>query len=371
MNDVNEAKQGNNFFQKHSKIIFLFVSILIGLIVGGIALLLAGYNPLLAYKVMLEGVFSKPRNIGWTIVLSTPIILTGLGVAFAFQTGMFNIGAEGQYIVGTIAALIVGTSINLPKPIQVPLILITAMAAGALWGGLAGFIKAKFGIHEVISTIMLNWIAFYFNNFIANSKTFKKANAMSSIDINSNSEIGLFPEASKHFEGRLQSFFSSPVHFGIIIAIIVAIILYFILNKTAFGYKLKAVGKNPMAAEYGGINVNRTMATSMAISGAVCAIAGAVQLMGYTHHIASLGAMENFGFDGLGVALLAANNPIGCIFTGLFFGALNYSGANIQRVLHAPTEMIQIIIGTIILFSAMPMMFKILKAKLNKGGKKK
>lgn len=366
---MSEAKKQNKNLQKYSKLLFLLASIIIGLIVGGLALLLAGYNPLEAYKVMWQGVFSSPRNIGWTIVLSTPIILTGLSVAFAFKTGMFNIGAEGQYIVGTIAALVVGTSIRLPIYLQVPLILIVAMVAGAIWGGLAGFIKAKFGIHEVISTIMLNWIAFYFNNFMANSKTFKKPNAMSSIDINTNSQITLFPEAAKNWDGALGSFFSAPVHAGFIIAIIVAIILYFILNKTAFGYKLKAVGFNPSAAEYGGINVKKTMTSSMAISGAVAAIAGAVQIMGYTHHIASLGAMENFGFDGLGVSLLASNNPIGCIFTGLFFGALNYSGSNIQRVLHAPTEMIQIIIGTIILFSAMPLLFKVIKAKADKGNK--
>lgn len=351
---------------KDSKIVFIVISIIFGLLAGALALVLAGYNPLEAYRVMLEGVFSKPRNMGWVLVRSIPIIITGLGISFAFKTGMFNIGAEGQYIVGTIVAVIVGTSINLPKIIQVPVILMLSMLAGAVWGGIAGLIKAKKGIHEVITTIMLNWVAFYFNNLVANSKTFKMANAMNSIDINQNSRIRVFDQTPSWLGELGKSFFSAPVHYGFVFAVIIAFVLLYILNKTTFGFKLKSVGFNPYAAEYSGINVNKTMTLSMAIAGAVCAFAGAVQIMGYTNHISNLGSMENFGFDGLAVSLLALNNPVACIFSGLFFGALNYSGANLQRVLHAPTELINIIIGTIILFTSMPLLFKVIKAKMSR-----
>lgn len=358
----------DNKFQKilRSNGFFIVIAIFIGLLAGGISMILAGFNPLEAYKAMFDGVFASPRSIGWTIVQSTPIILTGLGIAFAFNTGMFNIGAEGQYIMGTIITMMVGTSISLPKPIQIPVIIVIALIVGAIYGGFAGFLKSKFGIHEVISTIMLNWIAFYLNNFVASSNTFAKVNSLASIQINNASRITLFPESGNQLPGFLGKFFSAPVHAGIIIAILFCIFIYILLNKTTYGYEFKAVGLNPSATEYAGININKTMISSMAISGAICSLAGAVQVMGYSYHISRLGAMENFGFDGIAVALLAMNNPIGVIFSGLFFGGLNYSGGNIQRVLRAPTEMIDIVIGSIILFSAMPLLFRILRRKFKR-----
>lgn len=361
----------NNKLQKilRSNVFFIIIAIFIGLLAGGISMILAGFNPFEAYKAMFEGVFASPRSIGWTIVQSTPIILTGLGIAFAFNSGMFNIGAEGQYIMGTVITMIIGTSISLPKPIQIPVLIVAALAVGAFYGGFAGLLKAKFGIHEVITTIMLNWLAFYFNNFIANSNTFAKVNSLASIAINNESRITLFPETGRQLPGFLGKFFSAPVHGGFLIAILACILVYVLLKKTTYGYEFKAVGLNPAATEYAGIDINKTMISSMAISGAISALAGAVQVMGYSYHISRLGAMENFGFDGIAVALLAMNNPIGVIFSGLFFGGLNYSGGNIQRVLSAPTEMIDIVIGSIILFSAMPLLFRVLRSKFkrNKG----
>ena len=168
----------------------------------------------------------------------------------------------------------------------------------------------------------------------------------------------------------IDNFFKAPIHLGLILAIVAAILLWYILKKTNLGYELKAVGLNQDAAKYGGIDVNKKLTLSMAISGAVCSLGGITQVLGYRYTISALSSMENFGFDGLAVSLLANNNPIGCIFSGLFFGGLKYSGANVQRVLHAPTEMINIIMGTIILFTAIPLMFRIIKSRFkNKGGK--
>ncbi|OXZ37556.1 ABC transporter permease [Finegoldia magna] len=358
-----------SIFTKYNKLFFMLLSIVIGLLVGALALILAGYNPLEAYKLMLEGVFKRPKNVGWTIVNAIPIIFTGLGVAFAFKTGLFNIGAEGQYIVGTMVAFILGYNLHLPAFIHVPVVIIVGMLAGAAFGALAGFLKAKFGIHEVISTIMLNWIAFYFNNMVANYPKFKAPNSMGTHEVQETAKITLLQNA-KGLKKAVDNFFKAPIHMGLILAIVAAILLWYILKKTNLGYELKAVGLNQDAAKYGGINVNKKLTLSMAISGAVCALGGITQVLGYRYTISALSSMENFGFDGLAVSLLANNNPIGCIFSGLFFGGLKYSGANVQRVLHAPTEMINIIMGTIILFTAIPLMFRIIKSRFkNKGGK--
>ncbi|MDO4594039.1 MAG: ABC transporter permease [Tissierellia bacterium] len=363
-NEIKNIRQ-RKFFHSNNKLVFILISILIGFLVGAVVLALAGYNPIEAYKSLFQGVFRKPRNVGWMIVNATPIIFTGLGVAFAFKTGLFNIGAEGQYMIGSIVGFVLGYLLHLPLILHVLVILVAAALAGAIYGGLAGFIKAKFGMHEVITTIMLNWIAFYFTNFIVNRPLFKMPNSMGTYEIQESARI-TFPKLSENAPEFLRSFFGASVHFGIILAIIVAIVLYYILEKTTLGYQLKAVGLNDEAAKYGGINTNAKLTQSMAISGAVCALGGACQVMGYTYGIYFLSSMENFGFDGLAVSLLANNNPFGCIFTGMFFGGLNYGGSNIQRVLQVPTELINIIMGTIIIFTAIPLVFKIIRAKVRK-----
>ncbi|WP_299032867.1 ABC transporter permease [uncultured Anaerococcus sp.] len=354
---------------KGSTLIFTLVSVLLGLLVGAIVLALAGYNPIEAYQKIIEGVFKSPRNMGWAIVNSTPIILTGLGVCFAFKTGLFNMGAEGQFIIGTTVGFLLGYGLDLPPVLHVLVTVLLAILAGFIYGGIAGFVKAKFGIHEVISTIMLNWIAFYFQNFIV--FRYKMPNSMNSFEVKDSAKITLIQNAAQKYDGFMGQFFRAPIHAGIFFAIICAILIHFILNKTSLGYKLKAVGLNKEASEYGGINVNRKLIQSMAISGAICSLAGVSQILGYTYSLPQLSAMENFGFDGLAVALLASNNPIGCIFSGLFLGSLKYAGGNLQRTMGVPSELISIIIGTIILFTAIPLIFKIIRAKINKKAKRK
>lgn len=354
---------------KNSTITFTIISILLGLLVGAIVLALAGYNPLEAYQKIIQGIFKSPRNMGWAIVNSTPIILTGLGVCFAFKTGLFNMGAEGQFIIGTVVGFMMGYLLDLPPVIHIFVTVVVAIIAGFIYGGIAGFVKAKFGIHEVISTIMLNWVAFYFQNFIV--YRYKMPNSMSSNNINESAKITLVQNAAQKYDGFFGQFFKAPIHMGIFFAIICAILIYYILEKTTLGYKLKAVGLNKEASKYGGINVDAKIVQSMAISGAICSIAGVSQILGYTYSLPILSSMENFGFDGLAVALLASNNPIACIFSGLFLGSLKYAGGNLQRTMGVPSELISIIIGTIILFTAIPLIFKILKAKVDRNSKRK
>lgn len=368
MTDINK-KTKKRASLKSSPLVFTLVSILLGLIVGAIVLALPGYNPIEAYQKIIEGIFKSPRNMGWAIVNSTPIILTGLGVCFAFKTGLFNMGAEGQFIIGTTVGFLLGYLVDLPPVIHVFVTVVVALLAGFIYGGIAGFVKAKFGIHEVISTIMLNWIAFYLQNFVV--YRYRMPNSMSTFEVKESAKITLVQNAAQKYDGFFGKFFKAPIHMGIIFAIVCAILIYFILAKTSLGYKLKAVGLNKEASEYGGINVNSKIIQSMAISGAICSLAGVSQILGYTYSLPILSAMENFGFDGLAVALLASNNPIACIFSGIFLGSLKYAGGNLQRSMGVPSELISIIIGTIILFTAIPLIFRILKAKINKKSKRK
>ncbi|THB72170.1 MAG: ABC transporter permease [Desulfobulbaceae bacterium] len=337
-------------------------STILGFSIGAIVLAIAGFNPAEAYWAIIRGIFSKPKYMSYVIIYATPLIITGLSVAFALRTGLFNIGAEGQFIVGAMTAAMAGYYFQLPMIIHVPLCILLAMSAAAVWGGLAGYIKARFGVHEVISTIMLNWIAFYLSNWSLTIKSFGKQGTGKSYMIQETARIDLFgqwkiTEAGIDFirsHKILGDVLKSPVNIGILVALLLAFLVWYILNKTTLGYELRAVGFNPDAAEYGGINVKKSMVTSMAIAGGLAGAAGALQVMGVGHKIAKLAIMEGYGFDGIAVALIGNNTGPGSVFAGLLFGGLKYGGSKIQDAVGAPTEVINIVVGTIILFIAMP-----------------
>ena len=331
-------------------ILFSLISIVLGLLVGAIALLIAGKDPIQAYSAMIEGVFGKPKYIAWVIIRSTPLILTGLSIAFAFKTGLFNIGAEGQFIIGALVATMVGSAIQLPAIIHVPLTLLIACLGGAIWGGFAGWLKSKFGINEVIAAIMLNWIAFYLSNFTIKNTWLAKPNSEASVSIHDSATIG---------------------NWGIVISIIFVLAIAFILFKTTLGYELRGVGHNKFGAEYGGIDVNKSILKSMAIAGILASAAGAIQVMGVSQNITILASPEGYGFDGIAVALIANSNPIGVIFSGLLFGAFKYGGTKMQAV-GAPSEVVNIVIGSIVYFIALSSVLRMLYIKFrenkNKGG---
>ena len=347
---------------KDSKLGFTVISILIGLVIGALVLLVAGYNPFEAYGVMLNGIFSKPKYISWVIVRSTPIIITGISVAFAFKTGLFNIGAEGQFIIGALFAALTGYFFHLPPVAHAIVAILIGCLAAAIWGGIAGLLKSKFGVNEVITTIMLNWIALYLNNFVVFLDKFKRPNSEASQKILESASINILgkwkiTEAGQAWlaeHSMIEGFFNPPVNWGFLIAIFIAILMRYILNDTTLGYELRAVGFNKDAAEYGGINVKKNMIISMTIAGALSGAAGAIHVLGNTREVAILAAMEGNGFDGIAVSLIAGNSMIGCILTGLLFGALKYGGQKIQPVMGAPSEIINIVIGMIVFFIAMP-----------------
>ncbi|MBP9681050.1 MAG: ABC transporter permease [Bacteriovorax sp.] len=348
------------------KFLLSLLCVISGLLFGALILKLSGISALEAYQVMWDGAFSKPSYIAYIIIRSTPLILTGLSVAFAFRTGLFNIGSEGQFIIGALSAAYFGYIFSFNPWIQIPLILALSILTSSLYGGLAGFLKARFGVHEVISTIMLNWIALYFSNFMVMLEGFHKPNTETSEFIQSSSSLTFFEdwkvsdagiEWLSHHE-FLKEFLRPPVNAGIFIAFIAVFFVWIILTKTSFGFKLKAVGSAPEAARYAGINVNKKMTQSMMIAGGLAGLAGATHVMGVSKNIAILAAHEGYGFDGIAVSLIGSNSPIGATLAGFFLGTLKYSGQKIQSALEAPSEVISIMIGAIIFFIAIPVIFE-------------
>jgi simple sugar transport system permease protein len=335
-----------------NRFIHILLSIFLGFLVGAVFLSIMGLSVSAAYGRLISSVTSL-KGFSYVIVYSVPYIVAGLSVAFSFKTGVFNIGAEGQFVVGSMAAACVGILAgSLPKPILIPLCFLAAMAAGAVWGIIVGVLKTKWGINEVLSMIMFNWIAFYLSNFIAGIPAIKNdGTAEATKNISDNASL-LF---SKDF---IKSMGLAPTaNWGFLVAIVVTLIVWFVIEKTTLGYELKAVGANKFAAEYGGINVNRSILTALAISGALAGLAGALQLMGMGKRISIFSSQEGFGFAGIVVALIGCSNPFGVLVAGIFYGGLMYGGSklNLEGV---PTQLISVIVGTVVFFIAISVIFE-------------
>lgn len=318
------------------------ISILLGLLVGAVVMLFAGYNPINAYSALFMGVVQSPFDIGETIRTITPLIFTGLAVAFAFRTGLFNIGVEGQFIIGQLAAVFIGLQFQLPPVLHALTALIAGMVCGGLWAFLPGLLKAKLGVHEVITTIMLNFVALYTANVVIRKVLTDGADSTSPIEETASIQV---PFLSSLFD-------NARIHLGIFIALIFALLFYYLLWKTTLGYELRAVGYNGDAAEYAGINVSRNIVLTMMISGGFAGLGGAVEMLGTAKYMAIHGAFTNIGFDGIAVALLGANTPIGVILAAILFGSLTYGGSNMMFSEGIPFEVIRVVIASIILFVA-------------------
>src|SRR5437868_133412 len=313
------------------EILFPLIAVIAAFIVGGIVVLLIGDNPIQTYKLLLGSAFSWPDGIGYTLFNATPLIFTGLAVAVAFKCGLLNIGAEGQLTVAAFATAWVGLMLpTWPAWIVVMLAALAAILVGGAWGGIPGVLKARFGAHEVITTIMLNFIAVaivsYFTQYHYRRQGDPILETLPIAEVKDGALVGphiprmhtLLAPFGINFPERL------PLNLAFLLAILACVLVYIFLWKTKWGYELRAVGINPSAAEYGGISVARNTVLAMALSGMLAGMVGINEVLGYRYRYYD-GFSAGYGFTGIAVALLGRNHPVGVFFAALLFGALDRS----------------------------------------------
>lgn len=309
--------------------------ILIALLLGSVLIFLTGNSPLEAYSAMLRGAFSSPQRISELFVKLIPILLMAFGVSIAYKAQLWNIGAEGQFIMASIAATAVALYIDVPIPLRFALSLIASIAAGALYAGLAGYLRNRFGANEVITTMMLNSIASYFLMYLVNGPMQDPATDLS--------QSALVPESM--FFSRLIG--NYRLHIGIFILLAVTIMMCFFW-KTTIGYRINLIGQGEMVATYAGINVKRTVMLTMMISGAFCGLAGWIETFGIQHRILD-GIQAEYGNISTIIALLGSLNVYGIIASACFFSVLLCGGASMQRMTEVPYSVVNVIQGLIII----------------------
>ncbi|HEY7832979.1 MAG TPA: ABC transporter permease, partial [Ktedonobacterales bacterium] len=310
-------------------------------------------------------------QISNTIVDLTPLILTGLSVAIAFRAGLFNIGAEGQFIMGIIAATILGVSLGKwPAVILLPTVLIGGMLAGAVWGGIVGVLKAFTGAHEVVTTIMLNYVALWLTRYLVVGGPLQSPNGFStSREIAPGAQLpSLLPQSpTLQLFGLPSTIFYANT--GIFVALLGAVVFWFILKRTALGYELRAVGQSQRAAKYAGVGVRRTIIVTMLISGAFSGLAGAVQVAGvYPHTLTDIYFVDTTGFDAIAVALLGLNTAVGVVLASVLFGALRAGGYVMQSDIGLSPNLVYIL-EALILFSLAANFLRTIKIRLPRFGR--
>ena len=342
------------------------IAILIGLLLGMVVLFLV--NPDQAWGCflsMLTAGFSSSAKFAKVLYQAAPLVMTGLAIGFAFKTGLFNIGAPGQYLMGAFAALICAICFQLPWPVC----LIAAMLAGAYWGMFPGLFKSLFNVNEVITSIMFNWIGLFIVNLSLMNipKMLPPYWVNSPIKDRTASLKYANPDAIIP-KGGLDKLFDSPyINISILLAIVLAVVVYIILNRTTFGYELKACGNNRESARYAGINAKRNIVLSMVIAGALAGFGGALYYLSGEADYNILKVLQANGFNGIPVALLANSNPIGIIFSALFISYIQIGGESMQP--HFATENIDIIISVIIYLAAFALLTKSIIGKFFKTDK--
>lgn len=317
-----------------------YAALLVGAL-GSPAAIIAGFQTLVATgdnTALLKSL--NPISEG--LVASTPYILTGLSVALGFKAGLFNIGAEGQLFMGAIGAAFVGyTLVGLPWFIHLPLAIGAAIFAGGLWGAIPGYLKAKTGAHEVINTIMMNYIAFLFADWLLNGPMKAQGGAPRSPEIVPSAYLPAF------FPGILR------FHWGFILALGAVFFVYWFLWKTTLGFEMRTVGANPKAAKYAGISITKNFVLAMGMAGGLAGMAGANELLGLNHYLA-IAFSPGYGFDAIALALLGKSNPFGVLAAALLFGFLRSGATHMQSVANVPIDIISVMQALIIAFIAAP-----------------
>jgi simple sugar transport system permease protein len=323
------------------------LAILTAIVVGGIIIISVNGNPFLAYYGLIDGSFGSAKALSETAVWATPYIFAGLAVALAFKGGLFNIGAEGQLALGAVTSALVGYALpgwlgfDLPAIIHLPLAIGAGMVGGALWAAIVGFLKAYTGGHEVINTIMMNYIALNTISFLLNGVMKDKTPGNVSARTPLIAESARIPEI---FDGL-------RVHWGFVLALLVAFLIWWLLNKTTLGFEIRTVGANPDAAKYAGINVKRTIILTMALSGMLAGLAGTIEVTGlnYRHE---LGFSIGYGFDAIAIALLGKSHPLGVVLASILFAAMRNGATRMQFLTQMPVDLISMLQALILLFVA-------------------
>ncbi len=332
---------------KVNAVLVPLLAVFTALVLGALIIMAAGGDPLAAYKGLFQGAFGSTRSLSETTVWATPYIFAGLAVALAFKGGLFNIGAEGQLALGAVAAAWVGyvlpdlLGVTLPAVIHIPLAVGAGMLAGGIWGAIPGWLKARTGGHEVINTIMMNYIALNMTSYLLNGPM---------KDPNPLNVVARTPEIAE--AARIPPVIAGyRFHWGFILALGVAGLVWWLLQKTTLGFEIRTAGANPDAAHYAGVNVPRTIVLSMVLSGMLAGLAGAIEVtaLNYRHE---LGFSVGYGFDAIAIALLGKTHPVGVVLASLLWAAMRNGATRMQFLTQIPVDVISVIQALILLFVA-------------------
>lgn len=372
---MGKTKLNRQSFERLFDSLLPFLAVLGAFLIGAVILLLQGVNPLEAYKAMIVGAFGSKNGLADTLVKSIPLLLVGLGIAIAFRGGVINIGAEGQLIVGALFTTFIGLQLGdqMNNVLVIIIGLIAGTFMGGLWGAIPGYLKAQLGVNEILSTIMMNQIAIQIAFFLLRGPMIDPAELEAGTNIPHSARLSKaidmprftdmaqslgFTESSKDLglagaAKELYGLFVEPtrLHSGLIFAIVMAILVYIFLWRTTVGYRIRAVGLNPHASRYAGINVKSNMILSMTLSGAFAGLAGAVEILGLHHRMFEpLAVSAGYGFSGIVAALFGKLHPLGMIPSSILFGGLLVGGDKMQRAMQVPQVLIQVILGLVVLF---------------------
>ncbi|MGB2963076.1 MAG: ABC transporter permease [Anaerolineales bacterium] len=343
MSNSNQEKWYSKFFD----VALPIFATLAALIVGAIMLLLLKVNPIEAYAAMWEGAFGSQNALAETLVKATPLLLVGLGICISFRGDVINIGGEGQMIVGAILGTLVGiTLVDWPGWAVIPVALLAGFIGGAIWGGIPGFLKAYFRVNEILSTVMMNAIAVQLMNFLLRGPMIDPSQAALASKI---------PQTARLAETfRLPRWIPTRLHLGALIAVVLAVLVYILLWRTTWGYRIRAVGQNPDASRYAGINVKNYVVLALVLSGAFAGLAGVMQVYGVNYRMITDGSASGFtgsaGFNGIVAALFGQLHPIGTIPASILFGALLVGANKMQRVVQVPSALITALNGLVVVF---------------------
>lgn len=343
---------------KRSEVLLSLVALLLSLLVSSVVIFIAGYSPFEAYGAMLDGAFGSSYYLAQTLGTAIPLIFSGLAMAIAAKVGVFNIGIEGQMIIGALPAALVGTYVTgLPAWLHLPLCILVAAVSGGLWAMIVAVLKNRLRINEVILTIMMNYVAMYIVDYLVNYPFRAEGMIIRTEEIQSTAAMTtLVPHT------RLYS--------GIFLAIGMTAVLWFVLKKTCFGYELRVVGNNPDAAEAAGINRKKYVLWAMFISGALAGIGGAGEVLGfYGYYISNM--TSGYGFDGIAIATMGRGNPFGTTLAALLFGVLRNGATGMNRSTSIPGEFIQVLQALVILFVSTPGIIRAVQKRVKRKNVKK